>query len=148
MVERLAPGGQAGLSAMIENYLDIVGGANSAGQAAMHFSRYATAVTMLVRGDSLSRSMSRYLVDQILATRNIWVRLNTRVVAVHGQDRLEAITVLDAMTGAKDTLPTTRSSSSSGPRLIPSIWKASCSATDRDSFSRELIFRLRLRADA
>ena len=84
----------------------IVGGANSAGQAAIHFSRYAKAVTMLVRGDSLSRSMSRYLVDQILATRNIRVRLNTRVVEVHGQDRLEAITVLDAMTGVKDTLPT------------------------------------------
>ena len=50
--------------------------------------------------------MSHYLIDQILATRNIRVRLNTRVVEVHGQDRLQAITVLDATTGMKDTLPT------------------------------------------
>lgn len=84
----------------------IVGGANSAGQAAMHFSRYARTVTMLVRSDSLSRSMSHYLVEQIRSTDNIHVRLNTTVVGVHGQDRLEAITVADAA-GVKETIPAT-----------------------------------------
>ena len=84
----------------------IVGGANSAGQAAMHFSRYAKTVTMLVRGDSLSKSMSRYLMEQIQVTRNIQVRLNTRVAEAHGDDRLEAITIVDDATGVKDTIPT------------------------------------------
>ena len=84
----------------------IVGGANSAGQAALYFSRYARTVTMLVRGDSLARSMSQYLVDQIGATKNIQVRLRTTVVEVHGSDRLEAITILDDATGQKQKLAT------------------------------------------
>ncbi len=57
----------------------IVGGANSAGQAAMHFSRYASKVRMLVRGDSLTRSMSKYLIDQIEGTQNIEVETGTQV---------------------------------------------------------------------
>ena len=84
----------------------IVGGANSAGQAALYFSRYARMVTMLVRGESLSDSMSRYLINQIESTKNIKVRLRTSVVEVHGGDRLEAITVFDATGGKKETLPT------------------------------------------
>jgi thioredoxin reductase (NADPH) len=84
----------------------IVGGANSAGQAAMYFSRYARTVTLLVRGESLSESMSRYLIDQIELTKNIKVRLQTTVVEVHGDERLEAITVFDAARGEKETLPT------------------------------------------
>src|SRR5947207_15729992 len=60
----------------------IVGGANSAGQAAMYFSKFARQVTMLVRGPSLSESMSQYLEDQIAATKNIEVRLNSTVIAV------------------------------------------------------------------
>jgi thioredoxin reductase (NADPH) len=84
----------------------IVGGANSAGQAAMYFSRYARTVTMLVREPSLSESMSRYLIDQIESTTNIKVRLRTTVVEVHGDERLEAITVFDAASGEKETLPT------------------------------------------
>ena len=83
----------------------IVGGANAAGQAAMHFSRYARTVTMLVRGDSLSKSMSHYLMEQIQATGNLRVRLNTTVVEVHGQNRLEAITIRDAA-GMTETIPT------------------------------------------
>jgi len=82
----------------------IVGGANSAGQAALYFSRYARTVTMLVRGNSLSKSMSQYLVDQIGATKNIQVRLRTTVVELHGSDRLEAITILDAATDKKQKL--------------------------------------------
>ena len=60
----------------------IVGGANSAGQAAVFFSRYAAKVTMAVRGDSLARSMSSYLIDQIAGIENIDVRLNTSVLEV------------------------------------------------------------------
>jgi thioredoxin reductase (NADPH) len=86
--------------------LYIVGGANSAGQAALYFARYARTVTMLVRGDSLSQSMSRYLIEQIEATKNVKVRVRTTVVAVRGDERLEAITVLDAATGAQETIPT------------------------------------------
>ena len=84
----------------------IVGGANSAGQAAVSFSRYARTVTMLVRENALSESMSRYLVDQIESIENINVRLRTTVVEAHGDQRLEAITVFDAVRGEKETLPT------------------------------------------
>jgi len=71
----------------------IIGGANSAGQAAMYFSKFARQVTMLVRGGSLSESMSQYLEDQIAATKNIEVRLNSSVIAVEGAERCETITV-------------------------------------------------------
>ena len=71
----------------------IVGGANSAGQAAMHFSRYASKVTMLVRGDSLTRSMSKYLIDQIEATPNISVETCTEVIAMSGDTHLECLTL-------------------------------------------------------
>src|SRR5579884_490041 len=64
----------------------IVGGANSAGQAAMYFSKFARQVTMLVRGNSLSATMSQYLENQIASTKNISVRLNTSVVEVEGED--------------------------------------------------------------
>lgn len=64
----------------------IVGGANSAGQAAMHFAQYSARVTMLVRAGSLEKSMSSYLVEQIAATPNIAVMPNTRVVAACGRD--------------------------------------------------------------
>jgi thioredoxin reductase (NADPH) len=83
----------------------IVGGANSAGQAAMYFSKFARQVTMLVRGPSLSDSMSQYLENQIAATRNITVRLNSRVVAVEGGERCEEITILDSKTCAQETVP-------------------------------------------
>lgn len=71
----------------------IVGGANSAGQAAMYFSRYAKKVVMLVRGASLNASMSQYLIDQIKQTENIRVEYNSAVTEVHGEDRLESISV-------------------------------------------------------
>lgn len=82
----------------------LVGGANSAGQAAMYFSRYARQVNMLVRGDSLAKSMSQYLIDQIEATDNITVKLQTSVVEVKGENSLEAITIANAQTGEKQTL--------------------------------------------
>jgi thioredoxin reductase (NADPH) len=71
----------------------IVGGANSAGQAAMHFSRHARSVHMLVRGESLERSMSKYLIDQIASTPNIVVETGTEVIQVGGGDRLECLTL-------------------------------------------------------
>lgn len=83
----------------------IIGGANSAGQAAMHFSKYARSVTMLVRSDSLTKSMSQYLIDQIAATENITVRTQTRVVEVKGEQNLEAIVLKDDQTGAMETVP-------------------------------------------
>lgn len=69
----------------------VVGGANSAGQAAMHFARYARKVIMLIRGDSLEKSMSQYLVDQISATPCIEVRTHTEILALEGDRRLERL---------------------------------------------------------
>lgn len=83
----------------------VVGGANSAGQGAMFLSRYAAEVTMLVRGESLARSMSRYLIDQIEATRNITVRSHSEVIGLKGETRLMSMTVRDTVTGAEETLP-------------------------------------------
>lgn len=71
----------------------IIGGANSAGQAAMHFAKYARKVTMLVRGDSLEKSMSKYLIDQIAATSNIEVQTCAEVAEVQGNGRLECLKV-------------------------------------------------------
>lgn len=71
----------------------IVGGANSAGQAAVHFSEIARSVTMIVRGDSLSKSMSHYLVERINTIPNISVIPNAEVVEVHGEQRLEEISI-------------------------------------------------------
>ncbi|HEX8634249.1 MAG TPA: FAD-dependent oxidoreductase [Pyrinomonadaceae bacterium] len=71
----------------------IVGGANSAGQAAMHFSQYARRVVMLVRGRSLEGGMSQYLVDQIRQTPNIRVEHNSSVAEVHGAGHLEEVSV-------------------------------------------------------
>ena len=82
----------------------LVGGANSAGQAAMYFSQYASQVTMLVRGDSLTKSMSQYLIDQIEATPNIEVMVRTEVIETKGESHLEAITLLHNDTGAKETV--------------------------------------------
>src|ERR671910_1473635 len=84
----------------------IVGGANSAGQAAIHFSKYAKTVTLLVRGDSLNKSMSQYLVHQINETPNIHILLNSKVTEVHGENRLESITITNIQTGQLETLPT------------------------------------------
>ena len=69
----------------------VVGGANSAGQAAMHFSKFARKVTMLVRGSSLETTMSKYLIDQLAATSNIVVETQTEVVEAFGVDHLEGL---------------------------------------------------------
>ncbi|MEO0966963.1 MAG: FAD-dependent oxidoreductase [Cyanobacteria bacterium J06639_18] len=82
----------------------VVGGANSAGQAAMYFSKYARKVIMLIRGDSLTKSMSQYLIDQIESTPNIEVRVKSSVVEVKGENSLEAITILNSLTQEQQTV--------------------------------------------
>lgn len=77
----------------------IIGGANSAGQAAMYCSRYARRVVMLVRGESLAATMSQYLIEQIGQTENITVEFNSTVTEAHGGERLEAISVHCADSG-------------------------------------------------
>jgi len=77
------------------DHVIIVGGANSAGQAAVFFSRYASKVTMAVRGDSLEKSMSSYLISQIARIPNVNVRLNTSVQSCTGNDRLQCVTFVD-----------------------------------------------------
>jgi thioredoxin reductase (NADPH) len=69
----------------------IVGGANSAGQAALHFAKFATKVTMLVRGEGLSATMSKYLIDEIVRTSNIVVKERTQVLDATGNDHLECL---------------------------------------------------------
>jgi thioredoxin reductase (NADPH) len=83
----------------------MVGGANSAGQAAIHFSKYAKTVTLVVRGDSLSKSMSHYLIHQIHETDNIHILLNSKVTEVQGENRLEFITIANTKTGQLQTFP-------------------------------------------
>jgi thioredoxin reductase (NADPH) len=74
-------------------HVHLIGGGNSAGQAAMLFSSYAESVTMLVRGKSLAASMSQYLIDQLAAKSNVTVETEAEVVGVEGSDRLKAIEV-------------------------------------------------------
>ena len=83
----------------------IVGGANSAGQAAVHFSEVARSVRMIVRGDSLSKSMSHYLVERIKTIPNISVIPNSEVVAVDGEERLARISVRHHDTAVTEQLP-------------------------------------------
>ncbi|HZI35712.1 MAG TPA: FAD-dependent oxidoreductase [Gaiellales bacterium] len=83
-----------------DEHVVVVGGANSAGQAAIYFAGYAQHVTILYRGDSLAKSMSRYLIDTIEDTPNITVRTNAEVAAAHGDEQLERITVRDRAGGA------------------------------------------------
>jgi thioredoxin reductase (NADPH) len=85
--------------------IHIVGGANSAGQAAVFFSAHARTVTILVRGDSLEDAMSRYLVERIQATSNIKVAVRSEVTGVDGTDRLQSITIRDIKTGEEQTAP-------------------------------------------
>lgn len=89
-----------------DQHVCVVGGANSAGQGAVFFSRYASKVTMLVRGSALENGMSQYLVDQINAIDNIEVLTRTEVVEVEGDDRLRAITIKNNDTGETSRLDT------------------------------------------
>jgi thioredoxin reductase (NADPH) len=79
-----------------DQHVVVIGGANSAGQAAVYFSGYARTVTMLVRGESLARSMSQYLIEQIDGLPNVDVRTRTQAIGAEGDGRLERIRTRDA----------------------------------------------------
>jgi thioredoxin reductase (NADPH) len=91
--------------AMAGVHMYVVGGANSAGQAALHVARFAARVTLMVRGESLAASISDYLITQLEATPNVDVRPCTRVADGHGQTRLEALTLEDVRTGRRERVP-------------------------------------------
>jgi thioredoxin reductase (NADPH) len=91
--------------AMKDREVFVVGGANSAGQAAVHLARYAARVTMLVRGQSLAESMSEYLIKEITSTPNIGVRHNAVVTGGTGTRSLESLTIQDPASGVTETVP-------------------------------------------
>ena len=113
----------------------VVGGANSAGQAAMNFAKYAERVVILVRGDSLASTMSQYLIDQIKETPNIQLWAHASVAEVHGATHLEEISVLCSDTNKIERVPAScdvhlyRSAAADG--LAGRTWS---SATNADSF--------------
>jgi len=88
-----------------DRHVFVVGGANSAGQGAMFFSRYADKVTILVRGSSMGITMSQYLVDQIDENEKIEVRTRVSVEEVSGEEKLETVTIRDSDTGDVETVP-------------------------------------------
>jgi thioredoxin reductase (NADPH) len=83
----------------------IVGAGNSAGQAAMYLSRFARSVTLIVRGESLAKTMSQYLIDQIEKTPNIAVQFRSRVTEAQGNSRLDALTIANDQSGEAKTVP-------------------------------------------
>jgi thioredoxin reductase (NADPH) len=93
--------------AMKDREVYVVGGANSAGQAAVHLARYAARVNVLVRGRSLADSMSDYLIREIDAAANIAVRCRVEVTGGAGDGRLERLTLTDRETGASETVDAT-----------------------------------------
>jgi thioredoxin reductase (NADPH) len=86
----------------------VVGGGNSAGQAAMHLSAFAAKVVMVVRGDSLADTLSHYLVEKIEASATIEVVTHGEISALEGDDRLREITIRDRKTGGEQVLPATK----------------------------------------
>jgi thioredoxin reductase (NADPH) len=90
--------------ACVDENIFIVGGANSAGQAAMYFSKYAKKVTMLVRSASLQNSMSKYLIDQIAGTSNIEVKTQCQVVEAQGETRLSCLKLCNG-SGGEEIVP-------------------------------------------
>jgi thioredoxin reductase (NADPH) len=89
-----------------DEHVVVVGGGNSAGQAAMYFSRFAKKVTVVIRGDCLRRTLSQYLVDRIHSAPNIEVLPKTEVIALHGDHMLGAVTVRNNQTREEKTFDT------------------------------------------
>jgi thioredoxin reductase (NADPH) len=87
--------------------IHIVGGANSAGQAAVFFSAHARTVTILIRGASIEQAMSQYLAERIHATANIKVAVQSEVAGVNGTDHLQSVTIRNVTTGEEQTVPAT-----------------------------------------
>ena len=109
----------------------VVGGANSAGQAALHFAKYACKVTMLVRGPGLSATMSKYLIDEIERTSNIVVETRTHAVEAQGEERLEAL----RLRGPKGEYCAAASSLFVFIGAAPSVgWLPSCVLRDEKGF--------------
>lgn len=110
-VERLSGAGIYYGAAMTEamstrdEVVYVVGGANSAGQAAMYFAKYAKKVVLLVRASTLANSMSHYLAQQLEQTQNIRIEFNSAVVEAHGDQHLEAISVHCTITGEVNQVP-------------------------------------------
>ncbi len=94
------------VAAMTGRPVVVVGGGNSAGQAAIHLSKYASTVTLLVRGESLAASMSDYLISELRVAANVTIRHHSEVVAARGDRRLDHIVVRDTNTDATETLET------------------------------------------
>jgi thioredoxin reductase (NADPH) len=86
-------------------HVHLIGAGNSAGQAALFFANHAASVTLLVRGDSLEKSMSHYLVEQLRRKPNIHAALHTEVQAIHGSDHLTAIDLVDRASGQVRQVP-------------------------------------------
>jgi len=88
------------------DHVVVVGGGNSGAQAASQFGRYARRVTIVVRGDSLETTVSAYLVDRIMSTKNIEVLTSSEVTALHGDRCLDAVTITNRLTGETRTIET------------------------------------------
>jgi CheY-like chemotaxis protein len=97
--------GQLEAPAVKDQDVFIVGAGNSAGQAAIYLARSARSVTLVVRGDSLAKSMSDYLVQEIESTPAVLVRLQTEVAAARGERRLTGLVLRDRRTGSEETVP-------------------------------------------
>jgi thioredoxin reductase (NADPH) len=93
---------------LAHEHVIVVGGGNSAGQAVMHFSKFAGTISMVVRGPSLANTMSRYLCDRIEAEPKIRVLPNTHVTAIEGDERLQSVTITNRLTQAGETIATHR----------------------------------------
>src|SRR6266481_5472652 len=95
--------GASEASLCVNDHVFVVGGGNSAGQAVMHFSRYARKVSMVIRGDGLKETLSQYLIDRILASPRVEVLTHTGVTALDGDQVLRAITLTNNQTGQQQT---------------------------------------------
>ena len=119
----------------------IVGGGNSAGQAAMYFKDYADNIVMILRGSSLGAKMSHYLVNRIESADNIEVRLNTEIGACQGSERLEALELREKQSGGRPSSCRPAICSASSERLrIPDGLAPTWLATRAASFSPERIW--------
>ena len=89
-----------------DKHVFVIGGGNSAGQAAMHFSRYAQQVTVVIRGASLQSTLSSYLIDRIAASSNVDVLPFTEVTELYGEECLQAVRLTNRQTGKEETIET------------------------------------------
>lgn len=121
--------------AMKDREVFVVGGANSAGQAAVHLAMYATRVTMLVRDQSLAESMSEYLIKEITSTPNIAVRHNAVVTGGTGTCSLESLTIQDQASGVTETVPAAALFVLIGAEPAPSGCRTTSSVTGGGSWS-------------